>query len=357
MLIPAPLPSVEEVKNRLRVIFPEGTTQRSSLISEASAKTVFTMLFIDAIEGQGAMLAPKHVYRMAQEVADNQSDENRRSYAIRCLKPKYQAEGEPWYADTTKELIRDDTIREALVPIGVVSIDGSVPTTSSKGRYALKRPFAELFKLSDTELQSKIGEWQENFLSTSELAKVRILQDRDNHPDSVIVTLPNRETRLMKAGKSSIITKAVIESFAPYFLTKPYVIWISESGQKVIHQDNQLMQRLGLQIDEQTLLPDLILADIRDDGILIIFVEIIATDGVITPTRKQILSDLAKEAGYHEKHIAFVSAFEHRDAAPLKKRLSGIATDTIIWCMSEPKVVIWIGETQSLPISVQQWLD
>lgn len=347
----APLPSLTEIKRRLELIFPEGTTHRSSLTNDAATKTIFTMLFIDAIEGQGVWLAPKHVYRMAQEVADDQSTDNRISYAVRCLKSAYKAEGTAWYADTTRELIRDDTLREALIPIGVVIIDHTVPTTSSKGRYALKRDFAKLFSLSDPDFDAEVRAWQTQFMSASELAKVRILQGRSSHDAHVTVRFPNNETRNLQAGRSSVITKAVIEQFAINFLTNPYVLWVSESGQKVVHQDNVLMKQLGLNIDEMTLLPDLVLADLRDEGgVLILFVEVVATDGVVTETRKRKLLDMTAQAGFSISNVAFVTAFEERNAAPLKKRLNGIAKDTLIWCMAEPEMIIWIGEKQKMPL-------
>ncbi|MFY0992880.1 BsuBI/PstI family type II restriction endonuclease [Halomonas sp. C05BenzN] len=354
LFVPAPLPSVTEIRRRLEVIFPDGTMQRPALTSEAAAKTVYTMLFIDAVEGRNVRLAPKHVYRMAQEVADDQSEKNRLSYATRCLKPKYQAEGTAWYADTTRELIRDDTIREAMIPIGVVVNDASVPTTSSKGRYYLKKDFASLFSLSNNDFENKVIDWQESHLSASELARVRILQGRHNHGDSVKVNFPNGETRIMQVGKSSVITKAVVEEFSPRFLDNPYVLWISESGEKVVHQDNALMKQIGLNIDETTLLPDLVLADLRDSGVLIVFVEVVATDGVVTETRKRKLLEMAEKAGFSSSHIAFMTAFEKRDAGPLKKRISGIATDTMVWSMAEPKVIIWIGENQEIPVSIQE---
>lgn len=354
LFVPAPLPSIQEIRRRLEVIFPDGTMQRAALTSEVAAKTVYTMLFIDAIEGSNVRLAPKHVYRMAQEVANDQSEQNRLSYATRCLKPKYQAEGTAWYADTTRELIRDDTIREAMIPIGVVVNDASVPTTSSQGRYTLKKDFAMLFSISDVVFEAQVIDWQKKHLSASELAKVRILQGRHNHGDSVKVNFPNGETRIMKVGKSSVITKAVVEEFSSRFLENPYVLWISESGEKVVHQDKALMSQIGLNIDETTLLPDLVLADLRNSGVLIVFVEVVATDGVVTETRKKKLLEMAEGAGFSASQIAFMTAFEKRDAGPLKKRLSGIATDTMVWSMAEPEVIIWIGESQDIPVSIKR---
>ena len=78
----------------------------------------------------------------------------------------------------------------------------------------------------------------------------------------ILVKLPNGETRQMEAGPSSVITKAIVEVFALRFLGDPAVLWISESGNKVIQRDEALAQSLGLKIEADKLLPDTILVDL-----------------------------------------------------------------------------------------------
>jgi hypothetical protein len=56
----------ELVAERLPAIFPVGTAQRNYCIRELSAKTIFTMLYIGAIEGTDVFLGPIHVYRMTE---------------------------------------------------------------------------------------------------------------------------------------------------------------------------------------------------------------------------------------------------------------------------------------------------
>ena len=67
----------------------------------------------------------------------------------------------------------------------------------------------------------------------------------------ILVTLPNGETRQMEAGPSSVITKAVVEVFATRFLGDPAVMWISESGNKIIQRDDELARSLGLKIESR----------------------------------------------------------------------------------------------------------
>src|ERR1044072_6351875 len=61
------------------------------------------------------------------------------------MKAGYSVRGSRWYQDTTREPIRDETLREGLVTLGAVIMRTDVATTSSRPRFALTRRFAALF--------------------------------------------------------------------------------------------------------------------------------------------------------------------------------------------------------------------
>ena len=341
-MLPAPI-EAEEIRNRLLTIFPEGTSHRSYCTREMAARTVFVMLYIGAVEGSGIWLAPKHVYRMGDRQSTKSSDADRKAYATAVEKPGFVAPGDRWFQDNTREPIRDETLRDGLVQIGAVITRPGIPTTSSKGRYALQSGFASLFDpgLRDVALEAAIRTWQERYLSPSALARVR-LQQRSilSAKSKILVTLPNGETRQMEAGPSSVITKAVVEVFAPRFLSDPAVIWISESGNKVVQRDNELAQALGLKIESDKLLPDIILVDIAPKEPLIVFVEAVATDGPTTEARRTALLELLRSAGFNVSQAAFVSAFQDRNHAAFKKAVPNLAWGSFAWCLTEPEHLI-----------------
>lgn len=356
MFAPAPLPDPSEIRTRLEKIFSEGTADRNYVTRDTAARLVFVMLYIDAIEGLNIWLAPKQVYRMTEAQTNLQDDQERIQYRTESMRPKFIPSGDRWYADNTREPIRDESLRDGLIPKGAVVVRHGLPVTSNKGRYALQEQFARLFLLSDAEFEREVIAWRERYLSASELARIRIMQDRQVREGSVSVKLPNGETRMMAPGPSSLISKAVIEEFASRFLVAPSVLWISESGNKVVLQDDKLMRDLGLPIDQQKLLPDLVLADLGRKDLLLVFVEVVATDGPVTESRKQELLKLTDAAGFPADQVSFVSAFEQRGSQPLKKRFSGIAVDSLIWCMAEPGVLIWLGESKELPFRPGEWI-
>ena len=56
---------VAEVQERLQAIFPEGTADRNYVTREVAAKTVFVMLYIGTVDGEGRWLRPDQVTRMS----------------------------------------------------------------------------------------------------------------------------------------------------------------------------------------------------------------------------------------------------------------------------------------------------
>ena len=344
-----PMLTRDEVHARLQEIFPDGAPNRAYLTRMLSASTVFVALYIDAIEGSGTMLGPKHVYRMTDEQAALVDDASRTAYATGVLRTGSQIEGRRWYQDNTREPIRDETLREGLVAIGAVIERTDLPTTSSKPRYALKASFAALFDpaLTDEALQARIAAWQAEALNKGALARLAIVrQGAGVSVDQVLVTFPNGETRRMKPGPSSEITKAVVEVFAPAFLTAPAVVFLSESGNKVVARDDALARSIGLAIQADKNLPDTILVDLGPGHPLLVFVEVVATDGPISQRRKEALEELVAEAGFPAEHVAFVTAYLDRSAGPFKKTVDSLAWGSYAWFAAEPERLVVFSETR-----------
>ena len=347
-----PLLTREQVHVRLQEIFPDGAPNRAYLTRMLAASTVFVALYIDAVEGSGTYLGPKHVYRMTDERAARTDAADRASYATGVLRTGSQVEGRRWYQDNTREPIRDETLREGLVAIGAVTERTDPATTSSKPRYALKAGFAALFDpdLADEALRVRIAAWQAEALNKGALARLAIVRRGAGvSADQVLVTFPNGETRRMKPGPSSAITKAVVEVFAPTFLTDPAVLFLSESGNKVVARDDELARSIGLAIQADRNLPDTILVDLGPTHPLLVFVEVVATDGPISERRKEALEALVAETGFPAEHVAFVTAFLDRSAGPFKKTVDSLAWGSYAWFAAEPeRLLIFSDAPRSL---------
>src|SRR5271168_2370075 len=119
----------DQVATRLALIFPEGTPNRNYCVRQVAASTVFTALYIGAIAGSDRFLAPKHVYRMTAEQAAMPETEARETYFRDSLRPGSNIFGSRWYADTTREPIRDETLRDGLQGVGAIVARDDLPTT------------------------------------------------------------------------------------------------------------------------------------------------------------------------------------------------------------------------------------
>ncbi|WP_286911882.1 BsuBI/PstI family type II restriction endonuclease [Flavobacterium sp. UBA4197] len=344
----------EAVLERLPAIFPEGTPNRNYCIRLMSASTIFTMLYIGAVDGNDVYAAPKHIYRMTVEQAQDDTSAGRTNYRANSLKKGVDIPGVRWYADNTREPIRDETLREGLQRVGAV-IAIPIPTTSSKPRYALQQDFAALFNpnLTGDGLARAIEQWQHNNLSAGALIRISLAgRTSGSTTGNVLVSLPNGEVRSLSTGLSSDISKAVIEIFAPIYLVNPAVLWISTSDAKVPYLDKRIANSIGLNIEADKELPDIILADLAGNTPTLIFVEVVATDGAVTPRRQEAIYNITEAAGLERKSIAFVTAYLDRQSPGFKKTIANLAWGSFAWFVSEPDKIVHFSDGSSKLIDI-----
>ncbi len=356
-----PLPQivpVATIAKWLPEIFPEGTANRTYLVRQMAAKTVFVMFYAGAVEGSDRWLRPDQVTKMTDAQAARTDEELRERWTARSLTPagiKHLAGR--WYAANTREPIRDETLRAGLVPVGAVVERPGLPTTSAKPRYALSRDFADLLLTlarGTGDPLALIAQWQATHLTATALNRINLLRRgtvASGTSGRVKVTFPNGETRLMLPGPSTVIAKAVIEVFATRFLRQPGVIFVSESGNKVVARDDDVATSIRLRLDYSRNLPDIVLADVHPEAPKVVFVEVVATDGAITAQREAALSEVARDAGLGRENTYFVTAFADRSAPAFRKLVAELAWGTFAWFVSEPEKLLAFrqGETTELP--------
>ncbi len=90
-----------------------------------------------------------------------------------------------------------------------------------------------------------------------------------------------------------------------------------------------------------------LLADLAGRKSLLVFAEVVATDGAITEARKVELMALAGETGFSRKNIAFVTVFQDRESAAAKRAYPHLAWGSFAWYSSEPEhIVLLTGEAR-----------
>ena len=338
-----PLLTVADIQNRLQAIFPDGTANRNYVTREMAAKTVFVMLYVGAVEGNGRWVRPDQVTRMTDAQTAVTNTAAREAWLSESMgRAVGETEGR-WYAANTREPIRDETLREGFVRTGAVKERDGVPTTSPRPRYALSQGFAALFDpgLEGDALLAAIEKWRETNLSAGALLRVEILRHGAvAAEDKVPVTFPDGTTRQMEPGPSSVISKAVVEEFASRFLEQPAVVWLSESRNHVVARDDELAKAIGLKIEPDRNLPDMILVDLGPAEPVLVFVEVVASDGPVNESRRTALMSIATEAGLDEKQVAFVTAYADRSQGAFRRSVSELAWHTFAWFMAEPAHVL-----------------
>ena len=344
-----PLPELSVIRERLPLIFPEGTDQRGYLTRDLAAKTIFVMFYVGAVHGTENWLRPNQVTRMTDQQATLASAAERRAWTRASMGKDGGAIRNRWYASDTREPIRDETLRNSLQPVGAVVEKEGLAKTSSIPRWALSADFAELFTCSEAEFPNLLGRWQERHLTRSARARIAVVQRgiAGGGADRVLVTFPNGATRSLAPGTSSVIAKGVIEAFATTFLAEPGVLWVSETSRKDEAADMELARQVHLPINPNELLPDIILVDLGSEAVRFVFVEIVSSDGPMTEDRRARFVEILRSGGHDPRNAAFMTAFLDRASGIYRKLASQFAWDSFVWFASEPDKLILHLDTEA----------
>jgi BsuBI/PstI restriction endonuclease domain/BsuBI/PstI restriction endonuclease HTH domain len=338
------LPALTAIQDRLATIFPSTFADRGLLVGTMAARVVFVFLYGGFVEGSARFLRPSHVYLFTHEQTRRTSDEQRRQWLAHSLKTGYRPVGRRWYADNSRESIRDDLMRNQLLRIGIIGkrSDVAVPTTSSKPIYFMYRAFADMFapRLSGLELARAIDAWRAQHLDPGTLQRMALrAQGALRTHGDVLIDMPDSTRMRVAAGPSSDIAKALIERFAPAALRKPAVLWLSASDRKSYPQFVALAATIGFTFDLNAELPDLILADLADP-LRIVFCEVVASDGAMTEARRSSLLRLVAASNVPPAAVHFLTAFQDREAAAFRRNFSRLAIDSEIWFCTEPDLIV-----------------
>lgn len=341
--------SIAQVRQRLEELFPEGVAGRAFLTRELAAKTIATFLFLDAVgdpESPGVrLLRPSMVAWMDDASLGNADDEDfvrgwhaaasRGQARLQNFLHQRDIDWARWYADNSRESIRDEVIRPLQEAYGAVLRRSGISTTGSTPALTLADEFAAIFApdASDAEVQRRIVAWRETNLGAAAQARLAALR-RLTAEDAVIVKLPGRGTRQLPGGLASQITQRVIDELAPQLLHQPYVLAICHSRDPVAAEDAGELDRVGLGLDASLALPDVLLMDV-DDG-TVWFVEVVATAGEISERRRTELLDWAQARGIASGKCGFVTAYRSRSDAAFRRTAGDLAWGTYAWFADEP---------------------
>jgi BsuBI/PstI restriction endonuclease domain/BsuBI/PstI restriction endonuclease HTH domain len=341
----SPLPTLTEISARLNQIFPVSYPDRTMVVGEMATRMVFVALYGGFIEGSTKLFRPSTITRFSLEQAALTDDQARIAWIETCHSPRKERiqSGTPWYADNTRESIRDDLIRSKAIPLGMVIKVGEKPVTSPAPIYQLGSDFAALFSpsLLGGQLEASIESWRSTHIDPGALARMRLLQQGATvRQGEVRIVLPvNGKVLRLSPGDASVITKDVCEVLTPKVFERPIVVHVSTSDQKVAPELMGEIEALQLKIDVSGELPDVVVVDVGSQFSLA-FIEVVHSDGPITELRRDALLRMAEKAGIDSKRVRLISAFEDRNSQAFKRRVSELALGTWVWFRSEPDLIM-----------------
>ncbi len=338
---------VDAVQHRLTSIFPDSFPDRTILVSQMAARAIFVAIYGGFIDGTNRYFRPSTVIRFSNEQAELSQDSDRWAWVSVCQTAGYKPSSS-WYADNTREPLRDDLIRNRAIPIGIIRKKEGVAPTSPAPIYCLSRDFSELFdpNLGGDALEQAIAAWREQHLDPMVLRRMKILAAGiEERMGQVRVSLPETGIELRLApGEASTITRDVCQELVARIMRRPVITHVSISDQKIFPELARAANAVGLDILPSAELPDVVAVDIghKDKKLRLAFIEVVFSDGPVTELRKQALMKIANDAGVPDGNVQFITAFEDRNAPAFKKRFSELAIGSLVWFRSEPDMLIRI---------------
>lgn len=264
-------------EERLKIIFPPAAFD-TVLSNKLAAAAVAAMVYVGAVvndEGdpqpENIWARPQTVIEMSDQALARTTVDERLAWATAAARGKarivellrqWGVSHDAWYGANTRETLRDETYF-AWKKSGAVRERPGLEKNFPGPRWAITASFADLFNpgLTGEELTTKIDEWRDTHLSTSDRVRIRYADLLSKAPHRTLVEIPLAGARYLDPGKASLIIKGVIEEWAPRRLSKPFVVAISEPGAKVFVLDEALMAEVGISINVSSVLPDVLMFD------------------------------------------------------------------------------------------------
>jgi hypothetical protein len=348
-----PIVSRDLAVERLLRIFPRAAFD-PVLSSPLAGAAIAAMLYTDAVvpeegdvDASAVWARPSTCLWMSEATLVHAADFEREEWrdAARIGKKQlaqtvasWGASFAPWYADNSRETLRDETF-PAWKRYGAMRQRPGVATSSPLPRWALTAEFADLFdpELGDDSLSDAIAAWRASHFGPGEMLKINVSHQADTSVATVLVTLPPQGVvRTLSPGVASMIMKGVVEQWAPARMAQPFVLTISEPGDKLYVADAAMLSAIGVSINVSGVLPDAVIFDVGAKPPDCWIIEVVATDGEINEDRKAQLLQWATDQKIPAATCHFLSAFLSRNADPARKRLKDLAVGTYAWYLDEP---------------------
>jgi len=234
------------------------------------------------------------------------------------------------YAENSRETFRRQTLHQ-FVQAGIViqnPDNPELPTNSKDNHYRIAPETLKVIKSYNTPRWNKeisyfkesIGLLREKYFKKRELRKIPVKL--------------NDGTELnFSPGRHNEVQIAILNEFAPRFAPGSHLLYVGDTANKNLYMDNEILDKLGIPIDEHNKLPDIILFDKKKKWLFLI--EAVTSHGPVSPKRIIEMEKMLKNC---KSGKIYVTAFP--DFKVFNRYTSDIAWETEVWVVSFPDHLI-----------------
>jgi len=230
------------------------------------------------------------------------------------------------YAPNTRETIRRQTMHQFIEAGIAISNpdDPARPINSPKWCYQIAPATLSLLRTFGTD------SWDDalkNYLQQQPALVEKYEQRR--LLKMIPLELPGKQNLLLTPGKHSELIKSIIEEFGPRFASGAKVLYVGDTGEKMLLFDKDTFAKLGLTFDSHGKFPDVVLYQPQKKWLFLI--EAVTSHGPVNAKRHAELAALFSPA---RADIVYVTAFPDRHL--LARYLTEISWETEVWVAASP---------------------
>ena len=234
------------------------------------------------------------------------------------------------YAPNTRETFRRQVLHQ-FVQARLVDYnpdDPYLPVNSPRAHYAINSDALEVIKSFNSE--TWVTHCHSFIESVGSLSDIYAKRRRDT---LVQVTLMDKSEIFLSPGKHNEVQKAIIEIFAPKFARNGKLLYLGDTMKKDLFINRELLEKLGMPIDQHSKLPDVVIYDEERNWLFLI--EAVTSHGPISPKRLLELELFLKDINAGK---IYITAFP--DYVEFKKYTKDIAWETEVWLVEAPDHMI-----------------
>ena len=212
----------------------------------------------------------------------------------------------------------------------------SRPVNSPKADYQNSPEACALLRAHGTEKWNKM---LKRHLQNSKTLVAKYARERDM--SRVPIQIPGGLTIQLSPGEHSELIGAIVQEFAPRFAPKGKLVYVGDTGDKMGHFDESLLQKLGVNIERHGKMPDVLLYCTERNWLIL--VESVTSHGPVDSKRHE---ELRKVFSGSSAGLVYVTAFPNRTL--LSRYLPKIAWETEVWVAEAPTHLIHFNGTRFL---------